>query len=668
MNKYSLIDELNTLKSYLNSIENKQLDLNERKIASHTIIGMIITINTLISTGAYNQDNHSGDLLFSLIDQARNTVLHYGYFNEYSNIYPDANLIINNIPQSLNSNFAEKVNDINLNIQNDYHMTMINNNIEISLLNNNNDLVLLRNKINDEQLYISKKDLLIITNQIDSNRIYLINKSNDAIFFYKKNVISPTEKVDFNFIEESSFSKEFTSCKKKIKIKDNLNLILNAFKENKYNNSVVTFKYDNKQYYLTPYNLIRKMINYRVIDERIVEGKFILTDSTKHISTPEVDISTIDFSKIINLVKVEDIFFIELFLKRYKNYLNILEENPNLSLYAKQSMLLNLYQVGARDISDNFYQLDDSKQLKKLHVAYMQLRKTLSHSPILDKEEKSTLIHDLEKTCNIFYDIFKSIYNKYSNKKKGEPFSNLPSPKKIDNRTSFISSKTSTHLLINHKGKTKMIDDKKYIQLDDNEYLDIERAILLLDYITLSSSKCLVPLNGLKTIKLDNENNPHKSKLEINKYPIVTADTTSSILLNANDYIRSHPCYNEDENFVVITFFNSKGEAVLTEGIKNLIYRRHSQKIQPELLVDITNLIIPSNLNEPLTLTNNQNVIAKIYLATIDQDHQIKQVLINNKQKEIDYGILLEKDLMTDSITNAKKEVFNNEKRNRISL
>jgi len=85
MNSKSLDKELKNLKHYLKETKslNETTDKNQKKIITYTLVGMIMSLYNLIKTGAYDEQNKSE--LFKITEEARNTAIHYGYFNDFNN-------------------------------------------------------------------------------------------------------------------------------------------------------------------------------------------------------------------------------------------------------------------------------------------------------------------------------------------------------------------------------------------------------------------------------------------------------------------------------------------------------------------------------------------------------------------------------------------------------
>jgi hypothetical protein len=84
-------------------------------------------------------------------------------------------------------------------------------------------------------------------------------------------------------------------------------------------------------------------------------------------------------------------------------------------------------------------------------------------------------------------------------------------------------------------------------------------------------------------------------------------------LLQARDYLKSHPQYDKKHKpyFCALTVYDNLGKAIYSEGISHVLYRRYCQKVIPSRLLDISNIILPKDLDEPILLVDkNKNIIA----------------------------------------------------------
>ena len=105
--------------------------------------------------------------------------------------------------------------------------------------------------------------------------------------------------ADFEFLKSSSFYKHFTPSKKKIKVTDTIETILENLNHSKYNDTILNYTYDNKNYHVTIYNLLRKLAYERTIDERIATGRFTFSNTlSSRIIIPESNKNDINIKTI----------------------------------------------------------------------------------------------------------------------------------------------------------------------------------------------------------------------------------------------------------------------------------------------------------------------------------------------------------------------------------
>lgn len=669
MNKNSLEKEFKKLKHYLkkvNEVGNPN-SFTQRNIISHTIIGIIMSIHNLINTGAYTQEDNLSDELFSTIEDARHTAVHYGYFNDYNNIYPEAQKIISSIPKEFNTNFASRLNTLEYNEQNTYYQIFPNANIEIK-----NDFldgfVTFFNKSNGEMLHIANEDIISVENSFNNSFSYIIKDTEEKQFFYKPNSNEVSEKINFSDLKNLKIFKQFKVSEKRIKLDEIIKKLMESLKEDTYSNMLLTYRYNNKNHSIPVHKILRDFLFERKIDEKILSSKFSL-DKYEIENATSIEIGKLSIKDMIKTLSLSDILYIELFLKRYDSYLELQEtakeNNLELSTYAKQSLLINLFEVGASSLSDKFIRSDSD--FLTLYYEYKKIRNNLAHYAITSNEDKELLISNIEKYSTAFHSIISKIYNSYCKEKSKNPFLKLPQPKDYDGKHYIINNKTNRYLSIKHLGICKIINGKKYLRIDTenkNTYLEVDGSLFLLDYNTLTSRECIIPLEYARFVEIDcNNGKISHSNFKPKNDSIVNVDSFMQTLLQAQDYLKSYPQYDKHASkphFSAITFFDKFGNPIYTEGLKNLIYRRYSQKIMPINLLQATNLLIPKDIDEPIMILDKEkNPIAKIYLASLNNvngEETLMQLLKNMTQKEIEYGKLLPKDLKTNQITMTRKE------------
>ena len=121
MNKTSLENEFNKLQMYIAKINKKNnISPNEMLVHSYTLTGMIETIYSLISTGAYDSIDGSSVKLFEVIEQARNLALHYGESANFYKITSKARDISALSPKEFDDILAERLEDYSKKESDDY--------------------------------------------------------------------------------------------------------------------------------------------------------------------------------------------------------------------------------------------------------------------------------------------------------------------------------------------------------------------------------------------------------------------------------------------------------------------------------------------------------------------------------------------------------------------
>lgn len=674
MNKRSLEKELKRFKSYLKDIskEGESHSPDERKIISYTLEGMIMTIHNLIKTGAYDQDDNTIKKLFNLVDNARNTAIHYGYFNDLNNIYQQAKEIASNIPDDFGINFATLIPALRIIVSEPYYQLFQTEKTEIKEVLAPDGYFLFRSLRTKEELYIRKEDLIIIENQINHQSSYLVKASSQENMFYKKDSKCESSKVDFNSLLNSGFLKQFKIVEKGNKLNNSLNKVLDSFENNTYKNIVICYKYNERQVNVTAHNILKDFVDNKILDDKILNGNFVIRNYDEVHELSPIDLIDLPIKDMTSIATLSDIFFIEFYIKRYNMYQDlknsIKEKDLEISTYAKQALLINLFETGAASLSDKFLSSDRSKQFAKLFYDYKKTRNELAHCAITNRVEKEMLINNLELYSDAFFNIVNDVYNSYCKEKYRNSYSKLPPLNSLDSSHEMINNKTHKFALLEHLGICKIINGRKYLKLKTDtkhSYLDVEGSLLSLDYNIFSSKQCIASIDHAKIVEIDdNTGKIASSPFKIRNENTIDVDYNIQTLIQAQDYFKTFPQYNNKKDlnkcFSAITYLDKDGNPTYTEGLKNVIYRRFSQKIIPTQLLEASSLVIPQNIDEPMTILNkDKTIVAKVYLAcinNIDGQEIVSQLTQNKRQKEIAYGKLLPKDLRTSDIIMTTKE------------
>ena len=669
MNSKSLEKELKNLRFYLKTVSRlEKTSPEDDKVISHTIAGMLITVNNLIDTGAYFTTDHETIELYQLIKEARDNAIHYGYFDDYSDIYHKAKEIVSNMPEKLQSNFAKELARTEIET-NRYVLINQSQFTQIYKEFSPYEFFVFKNLHTNEELRVKKDDLIVVENKHDNHFSYVFKKSDEKNLFYKVGN-NPTSQISVNEALDGFF-KVFDVSNKKLKLDTHIQKLIDILKDNPYSNTQVCTRYDDKHFCYNIHNVLTDYLYNKTIDERILTGKFTLIENEVDQDIEEFNINQIREKELSMAATLLDVFYMELYLKRYNAYrkLKSKEFRVDISDYTKQSMLLSLFEFGAGSFSDKFLKSDTTGTFMSLFYKYKSTRNKVAHLAVTNTELKQTLINSLETYSDAYYQIISKVYNSYCKAKFKNPYTNLSNVRAIDTKHDLISNKTSKYYKIKHTGLCKIIDGKKYLKIDtgdnkNNVYIEVDRSLLILDYNTFSSKECIIPIDGTKIVDIDLDTNSiSKSTYKIDKSNIVDIDTYMVTLLQARDYLKSHPQYDKNTHkpyFCALTVYNDSGKAIYSEGISHVLYRRYCQKVIPSRLLEVSSIILPKNMDESILLIDkNKKVIASAYLGCIDyssKNETLSQLLVNKEQKEVDYGKLLSKDLETKDITMVTKE------------
>ena len=684
MNKKTLTQELDRMKHYLKKInkEGNNVSLEESKIRSHTLVGMIMSIHNLIKTGAYNLNDNSHHDLYSTISQARHKAVHYGFFDEFSDIKDQAKEITSNIPSNLEDHFSNSYSKINFLTNETFYLIENDKNSKIYESLTMNGFYVFKNLITNEKVYISKENLLIVENDATHQRKYLIKLSDDKTLYYKSNESKESNLVSFNELlnNNQEFLSPFIIKNMENKVGAAIEKITKQLNEVPYANLIINYSYNDKKISITAQNLLQDYIYNHTINEKVLNKSFTIQNYQMINKPTSLNIRSLATHQLFEAASLTDLFYMEIFLKKYNLYktyiIKLQQEGKQISSYAKQSMLLNLFEIGVLGISQEFLNSDKTKKLKGFYYEYKALRNQLAHNAISNKEEKELLIEYLEQCSQDFYNLASTISNLNDKEKNKHALSKLNNAYKLDENNQVIYNKTYKFAKFKHISSSKIINGRKYLKLNSpsnkNAYLEIDGSLLALDYNTMISKECIVPIDHIHMVEIDcNTNRIKPLKTKIKPEEIINTDQYLSSLLQSYNYLKS---FIPDRNklnipyFCAITLYDKNGTAVCSERINNIIYRRLSQKIIPNQLLEASTVILPKNPDEPITILNkNKAIVAKVYWACINYingKEAIIQALQDGSTKEIEYGKVLPKNLKTNDIILTTKEGDNYEKRN----
>lgn len=667
MDRNSLKDAFEDLRLYLKDAHRhkRQTTITEKKIQALTIAGKVMSIHNLIKTGAYNQESEEYKKIANLISLSRHTAIHYGFFDDFSNINQTAIDITNNIPEDLNLHFAQYISNLEFLTDCNNYQVFSGPLSQIEEALTNSDLYVFKNNKTGELAYINKLDLLVIENKITHIPSYLLKDNNNPVFFFKKTPDDESVKVSFQYLLDNHFFDEFKLFNRGKKLDSSIKKLLEAIADNPYKNLVVSYQIDNKQINQTIQNILYDILYNRVISEKVLTKQFTIQDFGKPTILKQPNIENLPIRDMTKRATLIDLFYIELFLKKYNTYREfqalLSAEEKTLPQEARQTMLLSLFEIGCSNLSTNLINADKSKRFTGLYHNLKRIRNEVAHSAITDSDEKKELIDTFEMLIDSFYEVAAKVQYEHSKEQRNSRLPKFSSTHKLDANNDIIYNKTAQFAKFEHLGIYKLIDGKKYLKLKSaykNAYLDIDGCILCMGYSTLISNECLVPIDHIKIIEIDrNTDKIRPFKGEIKPKEITTTDQYLNALFQAQDYMKTFPQYGKkvgNPYFCAITFYDKFGTAAYTERVNNILYRKLSQKIIPTQLIEASDLVIPKNIDDPLMILNkNGEIIAKIYWAcsnNIYGEEPISQLLQDKTIRPIEYGKLLPKDLRTHDI------------------
>ena len=664
MNKASLQIEFEKLKAYIAKLNKKKnIDYNEMVAHSYTLTGMIETIYTLMSTGAYDAIDGSTTKLFEVIEQARNLAIHYGESANFYKMSSKAEDIVTLTPQEFDNTIAERLDLLETHQSTDYLQIYKTSDISIS----DSDAIykhsfLIENLRTKEKIYVPREHLVILENRHTGATSYLLKISEDSKVYYKANDSTPTTITSLKELYKRGKLNNAYKGKPRIVPFDSIMAkIAKMARGDQYGDLQFSYFYDGKNYHSKVYNVLSDYFRKHVINERLILGKFQIRNASKLVKSKDISIPDVDKKELLDRASLKDLFYIELYLKEYNAYkekLKKLDPTSETHIYAKHALLLELYKNGPAYFSDKF--INSNSDLAKLFYDYRSERNSLSHSPLNDIE-KEELISNLEKYNSALYEVLQPTYSLYTKDKRKYPYAYLTGAiSQSDGK--FLHNKLTEYNTYKHTGETLLIGGVKYIRLNYKEnpdlYIKVDGSLYVYNYYSESSYECIAPKNT-QIVEIDKSGIVKPSKINPikNKEPILV-DFSQDSLFQAYNYLKAYPqadsSYFESKYGVkcapIITIYNAAGPGH-SDRLKNVLLRRNNQHFLPRELLSCCKCKLYNDINKPIEiLDKNNNIIATIYYGYVHKNGTITQVLSNGEQKEIEYGESVSRSLDTSEV------------------
>ena len=664
MNKASLENELNKLKAYITRL-NKQKNIPPSDMPSHsyTLTGMIETIYTLIATGAYDTSESSSLDLFEVVEEARNLAIHYGESASFYKMTDKARSISSLTPEDYDEILAEKITSYTREKSDDYLQVYKTADVTISDSDDiYKDSFLIENLRTKEKIYVPREHLVVLENRHTGATSFLLRLSEDAKVYYKANETTTTTITSLKELYRNGHLNNAYRGKPRIVPFDNIiGKIAELVKKDPYGDLKFTYYYDNKPYHSKVYNVLSDYFRKRIINERLVLGKFQIKDATKKITDKEVSIPDIDKKELLDKSSLKDLFYVELFLKEYNAYkekVKKLDPNSESYIYAKHALLLELYKNGPAYFSDKF--INANSDLASLFYDYRAERNILSHSPISD-EEKAKVIANLDKYNEALYEVLQPTYSLYTKDKRKYPYAYLSGAITTDDGK-FLHNKLNEYNTYKHTGETLVVGGVKYLRLNYKEnkdlYIKVDGSLYIYSYLSESSYECIAPKNT-QIVEIDKNGIVKPSKINPiqGKDPILV-DFSQDALFQAYNYLKSYP--QSDSSYFeqktgskcapIITIYNAAGPG-FSDRLKNVLLRRNNQHFLPRELLSCCKCKLYNDIDKPIEiLDKNNNIVATIYYGYVHKNGTITQVLSNGEQVEIEYGESVSRSLDTSEV------------------
>jgi len=658
MKKASLQNELQKLRNYIKNIDSKRkLTKAEMTVYSYTISGMIEHIYSLIATGAYTPTDDSLDELFDIIENVRNTAIHYNKSGDFSVMLSYAKDIDSVAPETFSTSILEKLKRITT-YSSVPDCLLVANSDELKIRDGNHiyqDSILFENIRTKETLYVPREHVYILEDKITGSVSYLVRFSPDNDCFYKKGS-EPTVKTSVNSLyNKRYFAPGYINRKEKIiDLDKSINKIISQILLDPYKLQLVVHSHGRDSYSFNAHNVVDDYLRYHVIDENIALGKFSIKEQVINTSTLHINNKMpYNFEKVmLDNASLRDVLFIETFLKDVNTYREKLQEAAaeglNVTSYAKHSLLLEVYKRGPHNFSEQF--VKTYPEFADIFYEYRSVRNSLAHTPVDNENEREQLISALEEHNDRLFDLLNEVYRVYSKDKRKYPYAYLKNGVKLEDSKLF-HNKTDLYHIYKHTGEITIVNGIKYLRLNvkgrDDLYIQADGTVYVYNYNTESSYECISPANGTHIVEIDKNGVAKKSKE--NPYSPrgpISFDSGENALLQAYNYLQHFPQSDSKDFFrdhnirslPIITVYDAMGPAY-NEPLKVVLSRRFNQKFLPRELLEGCKCKLYDDIDKPIEILNKDNkIIATIYYGNIKKNGTITQVCKNGCERDIAHG------------------------------
>ncbi len=670
MNRNSLQIELDKLRTYLSKLKRQKLGTNDYVTHSYILTGMIETIYSLVSTGAYYAVDGSLEELFDAITQARNLAVHYAEADNYAKMLEVAQNIVLKTPREFEDTIADDLDKYITQDSDDYLLVYKTDIISIKDSDDiYKDSYLIENIRTKEKIYVPKEHLVIIDNRHSGGTSFLVRLSDDAKVYYKANDTTPTTIVSLKELYKNhKLDTAYRGKPKIIKFDNIISKMAKLIKQDPYEDKHFSYTYDKKTFRSKAYNVLNDFLQRRVINERFVFGPFKVGSFAEDAKKKTIAIPSVDKKELLNHASLKDMFYIELFLKEYGAFKEKIRRMEGKSeeeiMYAKQALLIELFKNGPAYLSEHL--IKHNSDFASLYYDFKKERNILSHNPLND-EEKANIIDNLEKYSQALYEVLQPSYSLYTKDKRKYPYAYLNGAIPTSDGK-FIHNKLTEYHVYKHTGETMVVGGVKYLRLNykghPNLYIKVDGSLYVYNYLTESSYECIAPKSGTQIVEIDKNGvvKPSKVNLVEGKDPILV-DFDQDAIFQAYNYLKSYPqadsSYFESKSGVkcapIITIYSAYGP-MYSDRLKNFILRRNNQHFLPRELLSCCKCKFYNDLNKPIEiLDKNNNIIATIYYGHVAKNGIITQVLTDGTTQAIEHGDPVSRSLDTSEIITEVK-------------
>lgn len=405
MDNYYLKLLYNKTKELEKALQIEDTEENE-EYKNYLLAGHIITLSSILETGIGELHSSNLDSLASLIYYTRQKVVHYGYFNGMDDIEYAAKTIV----QLAESTYEE---------ERKYYERLFStelptesNNLVVKNCSNITDdkhFFKFKSKDNKQVLCVPPKNIFFLTKKNSDKVIsYIVDTSHPAaLYTYDQDNLENFKEVNNGEIKKflkNNFQIEAEDYNEHNIVMQN---IIHSFVSDPINSIQIMEFASDEQFCRNTIEIINDYMFKNSMHAAYISNNYLIKDKYSLNKMQKTDYTKLlkDFkSNSSKYVDEKDVFFIDVTIKRAKEFLYLLSEsdiNSEFKPEALSTILIQLFESGPKHFSNRL--ISSSPEFKKCYSNLLRYRQIFSHYILTNKEYRD----GIEKFRNEFLGLIK---------------------------------------------------------------------------------------------------------------------------------------------------------------------------------------------------------------------------------------------------------------------